>query len=99
MTKKTIVNFQTGEETTVDLTSDEIAEREAIAIENAKTKYITDRLIHGKDTDGNSTTYKGIGEQLDQLFRDVDSGKFGADAKTGEWYTAIKAVKDANPKP
>jgi hypothetical protein len=99
MTKKIIVNFQTGEETTVDLTSDEIAEREAIAIENAKTKYITDRLIHGKDTDGNSTTYKGIGEQLDQLFRDVDSGKFGADAKTGEWYIAIKAVKDANPKP
>jgi hypothetical protein len=99
MTKKIIVNFQTGEETTVDLTSDEIAEREAIAIENAKTKYITDRLIHGKDTDGNSTTYKGIGEQLDQLFRDVDSGKFGADAKTGEWYIAVKAVKDANPKP
>jgi hypothetical protein len=99
MTKKIIVNFQTGEETTVDLTSDEIAEREAIAIENAKTKYITDRLIHGKDTDGNSTTYKGIGEQLDQLFRDVDSGKFGADAKTGEWYIAIKAVKDSNPKP
>ena len=32
-------------------------------------------------------------EQLDQLFRDVDAGKFGADAKTGEWYLAIKEVK------
>ena len=43
--------------------------------------------------------YPLIGEQLDQLFRDVDSGKFGADAKTGEWYIAVKAVKDSNPKP
>ena len=99
MTKRTIINFQTGEENTVDLTSEEIAERETIATENAKTKYIEDRCVHGKDSDGNSTIYKGIGEQLDQLFRDVDSGKFGADAKTGEWYIAIKAVKDANPKP
>tara|TARA_B100001093_G_scaffold67189_1_gene57151 strand:- start:172 stop:477 length:306 start_codon:yes stop_codon:yes gene_type:complete len=92
-------NISTKEETTVDLTSDEIAESEAIATENAKTKYVTDRLIHGKDSDGNSTTYLGMGEQLDQLFRDVDSGKFGADAKTGEWFSKIKAVKDSNPKP
>tara|TARA_S200000501_G_C20471087_1_gene589454 strand:- start:108 stop:413 length:306 start_codon:yes stop_codon:yes gene_type:complete len=92
-------NISTKEETTVDLTSDEIAESEAIATENAKTKYVTDRLIHGKDSDGNSTTYLGIGEQLDQLFHDVDAGKFGADAKTGEWFNKIKAVKDANPKP
>ena len=92
-------NIQTGEETTVDLTAEEISAREAIATENAKTKYVTDRLIHGKDSDGNSTTYLGIGEQLDQLFHDVDAGKFGADAKTGEWFNKIKAVKYANPKP
>tara|TARA_Y100000114_G_C11682566_1_gene289322 strand:- start:17 stop:322 length:306 start_codon:yes stop_codon:yes gene_type:complete len=92
-------NLQTGEITTVDLTAEEISAREAIAVENAKTKYVTDRLIHGKDSDGNSTTYLGMGEQFDQLFRDVDSGKFGEDAKKGEWYIAIKKVKDANPKP
>ena len=96
MTKKTIVNFQTGEETTVDLTSEEIAAREAIATENAKTKYIENRLIHGKDSDGNSTTYLNIGEQLDLLYKDLVAGKLDT---TGTWATHIKAVKDANPKP
>ena len=93
MTKKLTINLSTGQQTTVDLTSDEVTEREAIATENAKTKYITDRQINGTEI------YDGISEQLDQLFRDVDSGKFGADAKTGEWYIAVKKVKDANPKP
>ena len=93
MTKKLTINLSTGQQTTVDLTSDEVTEREAIATENAKTKYITDRQING------TVIYDGISEQLDQLFRDVDSGKFGADAKTGEWYIAIKNVKDSNPKP
>ena len=93
MTKKLTINLSTGQPTTVDLTSDEVTEREAIATENAKTKYITDRQING------TVIYDGISEQLDQLFRDVDSGKFGADAKTGEWYIAVKKVKDANPKP
>ena len=93
MTKKLNINLSTGQQTTVDLTSDEVTEREAIATENAKTKYITDRQING------TVIYDGISEQLDQLFRDVDSGKFGADAKTGEWYIAVKKVKDANPKP
>ena len=40
-----------------------------------------------------------LSEQLDQLFRDVAAGKFGDNAKTGEWYTAIKEVKDTYPKP
>ena len=93
MTKKLTINLSTGQQTTVDLTSDEVTEREAIATENAKTKYITDRQING------TVIYDGISEQLDQLFRDVDSGKFGADAKTGEGYIAVKKVKDANPKP
>lgn len=50
-------------------------------------------------TDTGTKTYPELPEQLDQLFRDVAAGKFGDDAKTGEWYIAIKAVKDANPKP
>ena len=40
--------------------------------------------------------YGQIGDQLDQLFWDIDSGKLD---KTGEWYKAIKKVKDDNPKP
>ena len=43
--------------------------------------------------------YDKIGDQLDQLYHDIDNNKFGADAKTGTWYLAVKAVKNANPKP
>tara|TARA_A100000171_G_scaffold42487_1_gene43929 strand:+ start:563 stop:844 length:282 start_codon:yes stop_codon:yes gene_type:complete len=50
-------------------------------------------------TDTGTKTYPDLSEQLDQLFRDVAAGKFGSDAQTGEWYTAIKEVKDTNPKP
>ena len=39
--------------------------------------------------------YPKIREQLDLLYHDLTSGK--AD-KTGEWYKAIKKVKDDNPK-
>jgi hypothetical protein len=37
-------------------------------------------------------------EQLDKLYHDINNGKFGDTAKTGTWYTHIKAVKDANSK-
>ena len=43
--------------------------------------------------------YGFIEEQLGKLFNDIDAGLFGEQAKTGEFYTHIKAVKDANPKP
>ncbi len=42
--------------------------------------------------------YKMISEQLDNLYHDIDSGKFGNDAKTGDFYTGRKAVKDKYPK-
>ena len=40
--------------------------------------------------------YPKLSEQLDKLFHDIDSGTLDA---TGEFYTAIQAVKDAHPKP
>ena len=40
--------------------------------------------------------YEEIKEQLDQLYHDMAADKGD---KTGEWFKAIKAVKDANPKP
>ena len=43
-----------------------------------------------------AAAYKEIKEQLDQLYHDMTAGKLDA---TGEWHKAIKAVKDANPKP
>ena len=39
--------------------------------------------------------YKELKEQLDLLYHDMTADKGD---KTGEWYTHIKAVKDANPK-
>ena len=44
------------------------------------------------------TTYGKLGDQLDMLYRDIDAGKLGNDAKTGEWYLHVKKVKDDNPK-
>ena len=43
-----------------------------------------------------ATAYEQIQEQLDQLYHDMTAGKLDA---TGEWHKAIKAVKDATPKP
>jgi len=43
-----------------------------------------------------AAAYKEVKEQLDQLYHDMTAGKLDA---TGEWHKAIKAVKDANPKP
>jgi hypothetical protein len=40
--------------------------------------------------------YAALAEQLDQLYHDMTAGKLDA---TGEWHKAIKAVKDATPKP
>ena len=37
-------------------------------------------------------------EQLDLLYHDIDSGKFGDAAKTGGFYLGRKAVKDKYPK-
>ena len=41
-------------------------------------------------------SYGSIGDQLDQLYWDIDNGKLD---KTGEWYKAIKKVKTDNPNP
>jgi hypothetical protein len=40
--------------------------------------------------------YASMGDQLDQLYWDIDAGKLD---KTGEWYKAIKKIKADNPKP
>ncbi len=56
-------------------------------------KYKTDRTKNG------STTYSSIGDQLDMLYKDIESGKFGDTAKTGNWYVGISSVKNTFPKP
>jgi 4-hydroxyphenylpyruvate dioxygenase-like putative hemolysin len=39
--------------------------------------------------------YPSLGEQLDMLWHAIDNGTLN---KTSDFYTAIKAVKDAHPK-
>ncbi len=43
--------------------------------------------------------YESLEEQLDRLTHDIESGLFGEDAKTGQFYLKNKAVKDVAPKP
>jgi len=42
------------------------------------------------------SSYGDIGDQLDLLYHDMTADKGD---KTGEWYKAVKKVKDDNPKP
>ena len=45
------------------------------------------------------TEYPEIGDQLDMLWHAIDTGDWTpAKVKTTEFYTALKAVKEANPK-
>ena len=48
---------------------------------------------------GTTSGYPTIESQLDQLYHDINSGKFGADAKTGDWFVGISSVKTSLPKP
>ena len=47
---------------------------------------------------GTTVGYPNIRTQLDQLWHDIDSGKFGANAKTGDWFVGISSVKTAIAK-
>ena len=50
-----------------------------------------DNVVRG----ARATAYNKVKDQLDQLYHDMTAGKLDA---TGEWYKAIKKVKDDNPK-
>ena len=43
-----------------------------------------------------TNAYPDLGEQLDKLFHDIDNGTLNEE---GEFFTALKAVKDDFPKP
>lgn len=60
-------------------------------------EYISNRTGAPEATNFNNV-YPSIANQLDNLWHDIDNGLLGEQAKTGEFYIAIKSVKDANPK-
>ena len=43
-----------------------------------------------------ANAFPKFSKQFDMLYNDITNGKLD---ETGDWYKAIKAVKDANPKP
>ena len=84
-----LVNLTTAEET--QIANDAAAQ----AAEKSATGDIMDRKLGVGTTSG----YISLENQLDQLYHDINAGKFGADAKTGEWFVGITSVKTAFPKP
>ena len=62
--------------------------------DEANKEYKTQRITGIGDTSG----YPNIRTQLDQLYHDIDAGKFGSDAKTGVWFVGISSVKTAIAK-
>ena len=84
-----------------DETDAEITQRETMNANTQARRYKTYRTTGVlDDTTGKQTKtiYGSLGDQLDMLYKDIDAGKLGDNAKTGTWYLHIKSVKDSNPK-
>jgi len=73
-----------------ELTDEEYAEKinnlAAILDDEAQNGYKTDR----------QSAYPPLGEQFDKLWHDINNGTLD---NTGVFFTALKEVKDNNPKP
>ena len=95
MTRYHLINGERVAFTADEVTARDAEETAAIA-KIAATRYKENRICGiGSTVSG----YGSIGEQLDKLYHDINAGKFGADAKTGEWFVGITSVKTAIPKP
>ena len=83
----------------VAFTAEEETERDnqeaAARADAAANLYKMERSVGTATTTG----YISLTEQLDQLYHDINAGKFGADAKTGSWFVGISSVKTSFPKP
>ena len=64
-------------------------------IDAAEAKVIKDWLDATKYQRDRKQSYPSLGDQLDMLWHAIDNGTLN---KTSDFYTAIKAVKDAHPK-
>jgi hypothetical protein len=70
-----------------------VLDESAITTEVARLQAVYDGNAYQRTR---AVAYEEVKEQLDQLYHDMTAGKLDA---TGEWHKAIKAVKDATPKP
>ena len=62
------------------------AEQERLQAEYDAKQYARDRAV----------AYPALAEQFDKLWHDINNGTLD---DTGAFYTALKTVKDDNPKP
>lgn len=56
------------------------------------------RMIEWTHEIAREKLYSKVEDQLDMLFKDIDAGLFGEQAKTGQFYQMIKQVKETHPK-
>ena len=105
MAIKTIAQFRTEATSEIESEKPLYAQVNNERREFTKAEYdqaIEDRAQYKLDEQDNGyvrarqEAYASIGDQLDFLYHDMTAGKGD---KTGEWYKAVKKVKDDNPKP
>jgi hypothetical protein len=85
-----IADGKSGESTRRERTDDEYAQAK-IDLGNLKWEEQQFGYIQARQL-----AYPALSEQFDLLYKDMLAGKGD---KTGEWYKAVKKVKDDNPKP
>ena len=78
----------------VELTDDEAQEILNEWAENKRAKQL-DEEANGYKT-ARQMEYPALAEQFDKLWHDINNGTLD---NTGVFYTALKTVKDDNPKP
>ena len=87
-----MANFEIVNGEKVFLTAEEISAREA-----EEAAFLADQAANGYKSD-RATSYPAFGEQFDLLWHAIDADA-DLKVKLAGFYNAIKAVKDANPKP
>lgn len=60
----------------------------------AETEYTNQAYARSR-----KSVYPALAEQFDLLYHDIQAGKLGIAATTGNWYVGITSVKTAYPKP
>jgi len=92
------VNWVTGEDaegTAITTTTNPHSELTWTKVNNAMTALQTTYDGVGAVQRKRATEYAQLTEQLDLLYKDMLADKGD---KTGEWFKAVKKVKDDNPK-
>ena len=78
----------------VELSAEEVEATLNTWAENERARQL-DEEANGYKTD-RQMEYPALAEQFDKLWHDINNGTLD---ETGEFFTALKTVKDDNPKP